>query len=220
MAHKALERLGDYYSTHLPVDPFRVENDTVPQWRVRAEASKEVVVVGGDEASTRAWTHPHPNVRYMPLRFPGRGIELGTMKQYRLWIYLARQLADLEQGKYIRTSLEELAKRCDLSRSAVSRFLEKLFLWRAIDLLALRGRKGAIYIWHSPSVARERDMWGGTPPLLMRKGKRLMLKHRLWQERFERWLARIEEMRYELKHWWQAREDMPKRKSSATLNEI
>jgi len=158
------------------------------------------MVWGGDAALTLAYRPRHPNIRFMKLRFPSRGIELGTERQYYLWRFISGQIDGLPDGKSWRTSLAKLAAAVGLSRSQVSRFLRKLDWWRAIDLCAIPGRGGAIYIWNSPSPGEEIVIG---PPHVEQRVRFKMLRHRVWQSRFDAWRERYEEVREMAKHHWQ-----------------
>ena len=111
----------------------------------------------GIAALTRAYQPRHPNIRFLPLRFPGRGIQLGTAKQYRLWQVISREVDSLPERKSWRVTLQQLADRVGLSRSQISRFLRKLDWWRAIDVCAIPGRHGCVYIWASPKPSQDGD---------------------------------------------------------------
>jgi len=161
-------------------------------------------VWGGDAAHTIAYRPRHPSIRFLPLRFPGRGIELGTEKQYYLWRKISVAMERLRPGKALRVTLAQLAASVGLSRSSVSRFLRKLDWWRAIDVCAVRGRGGCVYIWPSPKPSEDAPEFKNVPPNMMAAARWKLLRHRVWQARFNRWRERYEEVREMAKHSWQA----------------
>jgi hypothetical protein len=194
MGADARKRLGEYYSTHLPVKSAIVEG--LP--------GTDIMAWGGDAALTRAYRPRHPNIRFLPLRFPGRGVELGTEKQYYLWRYISDAVDRLPPRKSWRVTLQQLADRVGLSRSQISRFLKKLDWWRAIDVCAIPGRGGCVYIWASPKPSQDGDaeFKQYISPHLLQRARFKILRHRVWQSRFDAWRQRYEEVREIAKEWF------------------
>lgn len=97
-------------------------------------------VGGGDIGALRAYQAFHPNAAIYTVTYRGRTVWM-TSKQRAIWHEAQKYWM---RGK--RDTLGRIAKLVGCSRATVSRFLRRLDLWRFIDLAALRGRNGGIYI--------------------------------------------------------------------------
>ena len=199
MTKQKLEKLARLYST-----PTLADDALSAQYHKRNDL--QFYSYGEDGRGIGlAFTPHHPSVRFLPLRSQGRRIELGTIAQYRLWQFLSRRLEELWPRQSMKTSLAELSEHAGVSRSAVSRFLRKLDLMRYADIVAIPGRGGAVYIWNSPKPSEDEPEFQNVAPQIRQRIRFKMLRHRVWQARFDRWRERYEEWREIAKHTLQSR---------------